>query len=225
MHDAAKKHLDCSLHKTFSSLAHSNDEATSAVLVDREVYKCPPPTLSSISSYPKLQSFLSSPPLLSNPTENMVSFHSIVAAALAAMCTPALAYPTNCDWLGCGLQAPLIGGASHQKQLADIKPSDIVANLKALTAKAQNIQPPAQSISLINGPLLVIGLGPFPVRYGCPIANKFEDTNPQTLYQKIIQSYVDIVSVATTDLSRMQGQSPIKGGDDANAIFEAYRDV
>jgi len=40
---------------------------------------------------------------------------------------------------------------------------EIVSNINALTTKSQNLQAPAQSINIINGPLIVVGLGPFPV--------------------------------------------------------------
>jgi hypothetical protein len=40
---------------------------------------------------------------------------------------------------------------------------DVIVNINALTTKSQALQSPAQSISIINGPLIVIGQGPFPV--------------------------------------------------------------
>jgi hypothetical protein len=33
-----------------------------------------------------------------------------------------------------------------------------------ITQKSQALQAPAQSITVINGPLIIIGQGPFPVR-------------------------------------------------------------
>lgn len=42
-------------------------------------------------------------------------------------------------------------------------PDQISAGLKSLTQKAANLQGPAQSISIINAPLIIIGQGPFPV--------------------------------------------------------------
>lgn len=44
-----------------------------------------------------------------------------------------------------------------------ITPAQVVNNIRALTAKSQALQAPAQSINIINGPLIVVGLGPFPV--------------------------------------------------------------
>lgn len=44
-----------------------------------------------------------------------------------------------------------------------ITPAQMVTNIQLLTSKSQALQAPAQSISIINGPLIVVGLGPFPV--------------------------------------------------------------
>jgi hypothetical protein len=53
----------------------------------------------------------------------------------------------------------------------------IVDNLNMLTTKSRNLQIPANQISIINGPLIVIGLGPFP---------------------QIIAGFADIVQTGTT---------------------------
>ena len=47
--------------------------------------------------------------------------------------------------------------------MAQTTPSQVVANIKMITQKSQALQAPAQSITLVNGPLIVVGLGPFPV--------------------------------------------------------------
>jgi len=49
---------------------------------------------------------------------------------------------------------------------AAITPAEVVQNLKTLTTKSQALQAPAQSITIINGPLILIGQGPFPVCTG-----------------------------------------------------------
>jgi hypothetical protein len=48
--------------------------------------------------------------------------------------------------------------------MAQTTPAQVVSNIKMITQKSQALQAPAQSISLINGPLILIGQGPFPVR-------------------------------------------------------------
>ena len=52
--------------------------------------------------------------------------------------------------------------------LAALTPSQIADGLKALSQQAVDLQPVAQSITIINAPLIIIGQGPFPV---CPSAH------------------------------------------------------
>lgn len=47
---------------------------------------------------------------------------------------------------------------------AVLTPAQIVANINIITQKSQALQTPANRVTLISGPLLVIGQGPFPVR-------------------------------------------------------------
>lgn len=56
--------------------------------------------------------------------------------------------------LALSLVVPLVSALTAQQ---------IVENINTLTAKSKALQAPAQSITLINGPLIVVGLGPFPV--------------------------------------------------------------
>jgi hypothetical protein len=48
--------------------------------------------------------------------------------------------------------------------MAQTTPAQVVSNIKMITQKSQALQAPAQSITVINGPLIIIGQGPFPVR-------------------------------------------------------------
>ncbi len=52
--------------------------------------------------------------------------------------------------------------------LAALAPSEIADGLSSLTKQAQDLQPVAKSITIVNGPLIIIGQGPFPV---CPSAH------------------------------------------------------
>ncbi|KAH7071892.1 hypothetical protein BKA63DRAFT_492555 [Paraphoma chrysanthemicola] len=45
---------------------------------------------------------------------------------------------------------------------AQSQSAQIVANLELLTSKIEALQPIASSISVVNGPLIIIGQGPFP---------------------------------------------------------------
>ena len=65
----------------------------------------------------------------------MVSFRTLATAALAAV--PAF---------------------------AAISPAQMVDNIRTLTTKSQALQAPAQQITIVNAPLIIIGQGPFPVR-------------------------------------------------------------
>lgn len=60
----------------------------------------------------------------------MVSFRNLIVSALA-------------------LAAPIAAQAS---------PADVVKNIQTITQKSQALQAPAQSINLINGPLILIGM-------------------------------------------------------------------
>ncbi|KAK0706741.1 hypothetical protein B0T26DRAFT_756204 [Lasiosphaeria miniovina] len=62
---------------------------------------------------------------------------------------------------------------------------------------------PADVHHLINGPLTIIGVGPFPT---------------------IIKGLADIVTTATTAIAQVQGDLPVPAGADATAIADAFRD-
>jgi hypothetical protein len=47
--------------------------------------------------------------------------------------------------------------------IAQTTPAQVVQNIQLITQKSQALQRPAQSISIVNGPLILIGQGPFPV--------------------------------------------------------------
>jgi hypothetical protein len=87
---------------------------------------------------------------------------------------------------------------------AQTTPAQVVSNIQMLTQKSQALQAPAQSISILNGPLIVIGQGPFP---------------------QIIVGFTDIVTTATTALSQMQGMPPVPPGEQSDAVFRAFREV
>ena len=53
------------------------------------------------------------------------------------------------------LMAATVNGAATPQQIVD--------GINSITQKAQALQAPAQSISILNAPLIIIGQGPFPV--------------------------------------------------------------
>ena len=60
----------------------------------------------------------------------------------------------------------LVAGAALMAAsvLAAATPQQIADGIRAITQKSQALQPVAQSITVLNAPLIVIGQGPFPVR-------------------------------------------------------------
>jgi hypothetical protein len=84
------------------------------------------------------------------------------------------------------------------------KSKQIVDNLNSLTEKSQKLQAPAQSITIINGPTIIIGQGPFP---------------------QIIKGLVDFVETGTQHISQMKDMDPIAAGTESDNIFNAYREV
>jgi hypothetical protein len=109
-------------------------------------------------------------------TAKMVSFRALFTAAVA-------------------FSAPI---------MAQTTPAQVVSNIQMITQKSQALQAPAQSITIINGPLIVIGQGPFP---------------------QIISGFADIVSTGTTALAQMQGMPKVPAGAQSDAIFDAFREV
>jgi hypothetical protein len=83
-------------------------------------------------------------------------------------------------------------------------PTEVVAAIKDLTKRSQALEAPAQSINLINGPMIIINQGPFP---------------------QISGGLKEIVSTTTASVSRMNGMKPVPAGSDANMTFDAYSEV
>lgn len=106
----------------------------------------------------------------------MVAFRNIITAALA-------------------LAAPI---------RAAITPAQVVTNIKTITSLSLSLQAPAQSITITNGALIIIGQGPFP---------------------RIIAGFTEIVTTATTAIAQMQGMPQEPAGAPTDAVFEAFREV
>ena len=101
--------------------------------------------------------------------------------------------------------------------LAALSGRQIADGIKTITQKSAALQAPAQSITVLNAPLIVIGQGPLP---------------------GIIAGFTDITSTGNTLVSQISGSGPIqkKGekvhardlaarGPDADAVFTAFREV
>ncbi|KAI1129343.1 hypothetical protein F5Y10DRAFT_238398 [Nemania abortiva] len=108
------------------------------------------------------------------------------------------------------------GIALASTAMAAATPQQIADGIKSITQKSQALQGPAQSITILNAPLIVIGQGPFP---------------------QIIAGFTDIVSTATVLASQLPGTAPIQKraekehardisarGADADLVFDAFRE-
>ncbi|KAJ3039665.1 hypothetical protein HDV00_012009 [Rhizophlyctis rosea] len=86
---------------------------------------------------------------------------------------------------------------------AALTPQQIADNWKIITSKSQALQAPAQSITIINAPLIVIGQGPFPT---------------------IIAGYTELINIGSTAIAQEQGSAPITTAADAKLVADAYRE-
>ncbi|KAK4223795.1 hypothetical protein QBC38DRAFT_398957 [Podospora fimiseda] len=87
--------------------------------------------------------------------------------------------------------------------LAALTPTEITNNIRTLTSKSQALVAPAQSITIVNGPLIIIGQGPFPT---------------------IVAGFQDTVSTTTKYIEAMQGTPSITAESDAAIIADAFRE-
>ncbi|TRX98471.1 hypothetical protein FHL15_000545 [Xylaria flabelliformis] len=94
------------------------------------------------------------------------------------------------------------GAVMAASAMAALTPSQIADSLKTITVQSQNIQVQAQSITIVNAPLIVIGQGPFP---------------------KIIAGFSQIVTTATVSINSWDGTAPITTDADAQLVFSAFR--
>jgi hypothetical protein len=126
---------------------HSEDAIFSA----RIVYKKPVMSITSWKGIIQTSPSLSQSSLL--PTANQNS-HSTFPALPETFITMRFSI----------LNSVVAALAVCSSAVAQLTPAQAVDNIRSLTTKSQALQAPAQSITIVNGPLVVIGLGPFPVR-------------------------------------------------------------
>ncbi|EFQ93918.1 hypothetical protein PTT_08560 [Pyrenophora teres f. teres 0-1] len=87
---------------------------------------------------------------------------------------------------------------------AAITPAEVVVNIQSITSVSLKLQVPAQKISIVNGPLILIGQGPFP---------------------ELIVGFADIVSKATLAIAGMQGMPTVPAGQATDDVFNAFREA
>ncbi|KAJ8115825.1 hypothetical protein ONZ43_g4583 [Nemania bipapillata] len=94
------------------------------------------------------------------------------------------------------------GAVMAATAMAALTPAQIADSLKTVTVLSQNLQGQAQSITIVNAPLTIIGQGPFP---------------------PIIAGFTQIVTTATTAISQFDGTAKITNKADADLVFNAFR--
>ncbi|KAI2633414.1 hypothetical protein GGS21DRAFT_134270 [Xylaria nigripes] len=98
--------------------------------------------------------------------------------------------------------------------MAAATPQQIADGIKSITQKSLALETPAQSITIVNAPLIVIGQGPFPT---------------------IIAGFTDIVSTASMLASQLgaakrsvpekvHARDLMKRDADADLVFDAFRE-
>lgn len=86
---------------------------------------------------------------------------STILACLAAFSLPIHARPTyHCDWTGCSTQAVL-----SDPETTVFDASNVIKTLEKLDKAILDLQPLVGSITQVNAPLVVAGIGPIPVRW------------------------------------------------------------
>ncbi|KAI1109694.1 UVI-1 [Nemania sp. NC0429] len=86
--------------------------------------------------------------------------------------------------------------------MAALTPAQIADSLKKLTDQSQKLQGPAQSITIVNAPLIIIGQGPLPA---------------------IIAGFTEIVTTASAALSMSSDTPKITNQADDDLVFDAFR--
>ncbi|KAL2194704.1 UVI-1 [Corynascus similis CBS 632.67] len=96
--------------------------------------------------------------------------------------------------------------------LAAVTPQQIADSLKSITKQARELQAPAQSITNVNAPLIIIRQGPLP---------------------PLIKGFEEIVSTANALIDQLPNTEPIqkrnvpsritRRGPDAELVFETFR--
>lgn len=117
--------------------------------------------------------------------------------------------------------------------LAAVTPQQIADSLKSITKQARELHAPAQSITNVNAPLIIIRQGPLPVRLFKLILESLNLLTPTK--QPLIKGFEEIVSTANALIDQLPNTEPIqkrnvpsritRRGPDAELVFETFRAV
>jgi len=97
-----------------------------------------------------------------------------------------------------------VGVSMAATAMGALTPSQLADGLKKVTQQSQDLQAPAQSITIVNAPLIIIGQGPFPT---------------------LIKGFTEIVTTATVLIGQSDGTQPITDEADATLVFNSFRAV
>ncbi|KAI1423904.1 UVI-1 [Xylaria sp. FL1777] len=94
------------------------------------------------------------------------------------------------------------GAVMASTAMAALTPIQIATSINQVTVLSQNLQTPANSITLVNAPLIIVGRGPFP---------------------KIITGFTQIVTTVSTAIIQLRDTPPVTVEADADLILNAFR--
>ncbi|KAI0395171.1 UVI-1 [Xylariaceae sp. FL0594] len=94
------------------------------------------------------------------------------------------------------------GLAMASSAMCALTPQQIADGLGRITDESRALQEPAESITIVNAPLIVIGQGPFPT---------------------IISGFAEIVTTANVLIGGLDGTPAIADAADATLVFDAFR--
>jgi hypothetical protein len=101
------------------------------------------------------------------------------------------------------LQSAAAGLALCAGALADYTAPELVSSIQALTGKCNALQAPANSVTVVNGPLILSKQGPYP---------------------QIISGLQDIVQVATSSYGGIGNVAPYLPGAESDSIYDAFHE-
>lgn len=102
-------------------------------------------------------------------------------------------------------------------------PQQVVEGFRLLTQKAQALEPVANSINIINAPLIAIGQGPFPV--SVIVDTVSHSARAANEAQIIISGFTDQINIGNALIELLKDDFTGLTQADENLVFDAYKEV
>lgn len=102
-------------------------------------------------------------------------------------------------------------------------PQQVVEGFRLLTQKAQALVPVAESINIINTPLIAIGQGPFPV--SAIVDTVLHSARAANEAQIIISGFSDQIKIGDALIELLKDDFTGLTQADENLVFDAYEEV